>query len=104
MTVEQEYPTASLRRRLAAQTYDFFLLFALWAVTGSILLMVFGDSDARGPSSARTSTAIYHLGAVDLLRRNLSFLFLFLACKRSVSGHAGLEDSRRQQRRGDHGR
>ena len=44
MTVEQKYPTASLRRRLAAQTYDFFLLFALWAVTGSILMMVFGDA------------------------------------------------------------
>ncbi|MDA7833662.1 RDD family protein [Pseudomonadales bacterium] len=59
MTVEQEYPTASLRRRLAAQTYDFFLLFALWAVTGSILLMVFGDSapeDRRLPEQAPLST------------------------------------------------
>jgi len=59
MTAPQTYPNASLRRRLAAQTYDFFLLFALWAVTGSVLLMVFGDSapaDRRIPDQAPLAT------------------------------------------------
>ncbi|MFT4713766.1 MAG: putative RDD family membrane protein YckC [Candidatus Azotimanducaceae bacterium] len=59
MTVEQEYPNASLRRRLAAQTYDFFLLIALWLVTGSALLMIFGDSapdDRRLPEQETLST------------------------------------------------
>ena len=59
MTVEQTYPNASLRRRLAAQTYDAFLLFALWAVTGSVLLMIFGDTapaDRRLPEQEPLAT------------------------------------------------
>ena len=59
MTVEQKYPNASLRRRLAAQTYDFFLLIALWLVTGSALLMIFGDvapPDRRLPEQETLST------------------------------------------------
>ena len=59
MTTHQKYPNASLRRRLAAQTYDFFLLFALWAVTGSALLMLYGDSapvDRMLPDQAPLST------------------------------------------------
>ncbi len=75
MVIEQEFPNASLRRRLAAQTYDFFLLFALWAVTGSILLMVFGDSapvDRRLPEQEPLSTVW-----VQLICYLEMFLFYF---------------------------
>lgn len=36
------YPNASLKRRFAAILYDFFLVFALWAITGSLLQAAFG--------------------------------------------------------------
>jgi uncharacterized RDD family membrane protein YckC len=38
------YPNASLRRRFAAMLYDFFLIFALWAITGSLLQAAFSGA------------------------------------------------------------
>jgi uncharacterized RDD family membrane protein YckC len=40
----EAYPNASLRRRFAAMLYDFFLVFAVWAVTGSLLQAAFGGA------------------------------------------------------------
>jgi uncharacterized RDD family membrane protein YckC len=37
-------PNASMIHRLAAMVYDFFLIIALWLLTGSLLLAVFGTS------------------------------------------------------------
>ncbi len=48
-----ELPNASLIRRLAAIVYDAFLIIALWLFTGSMLLVVFGNSapgDGRLPA------------------------------------------------------
>jgi uncharacterized RDD family membrane protein YckC len=48
------YPSASLRRRFAAILYDFFLIFALWALTGTLLQAGFGSgapADANLPET-----------------------------------------------------
>ena len=39
----REFPNASFIRRLAAMVYDFFLILALWLLTGSLLLAAFGE-------------------------------------------------------------
>ena len=52
-------PNASLIRRLAAIVYDFFLIIALWLFTGSMLLMMFGNSvpvDGQLPMQPALST------------------------------------------------
>ena len=43
-----EYPNSSMKRRLAALVYDFFLILAIWVVTLSILVAFLSDPAPAG--------------------------------------------------------
>ena len=46
MNAIQEHPPAGFMRRIGAMIYDFFLVFALWMITGFIAVAIAGDNVA----------------------------------------------------------